>query len=82
MFLAIKAINKMLKFYRNMISPFLHAFAGPGYGCRFVPTCSSYFSEAVLTHGALKGSVLGFFRICRCQPFGRQGYDPVPTRSE
>lgn len=46
--------------------------------CRFYPSCSAYFIEAVETHGALKGLLLGVYRILRCNPFSRGGYDPVP----
>ena len=46
--------------------------------CRFQPTCSNYAMEALERHGALKGSALAFWRLCRCNPWGRMGYDPVP----
>ncbi|MSV86015.1 MAG: membrane protein insertion efficiency factor YidD [Actinobacteria bacterium] len=46
--------------------------------CRFTPSCSTYAAEAVQQHGALRGSVLGLRRLLRCQPWGGQGYDPVP----
>lgn len=49
----------------------------PG-ACRFVPTCSEYAAEAVEHHGAFRGSVLALWRLVRCQPFARGGYDPVP----
>jgi len=45
--------------------------------CRFVPTCSQYAVEAIEKYGALKGSGLAVWRICRCHPFNRGGYDPV-----
>ncbi len=45
--------------------------------CRYVPTCSQYAVEAIQKHGALKGCALAAWRICRCQPFCRGGYDPV-----
>ncbi len=48
------------------------------FGCRFQPTCSHYFVEAVQTHGALKGFLLGGYRILRCQPLCKGGFDPVP----
>lgn len=46
--------------------------------CRFWPSCSNYFSEAVERHGALRGSGLGLWRLLRCHPLGGSGYDPVP----
>ncbi len=46
--------------------------------CRFEPTCSHYFYQALETHGLLKGSFLGIKRILRCHPWGGCGYDPIP----
>jgi uncharacterized protein len=48
--------------------------------CRFVPSCSTYAVEALETHGALKGGAFAIGRLCRCHPWGGQGYDPVPPR--
>ncbi len=48
-----------------------------GGHCRFVPTCSDYFIEAVARKGALRGTAAGVWRILRCHPFGKGGYDPV-----
>jgi putative membrane protein insertion efficiency factor len=45
--------------------------------CKFRPTCSEYFIEAVQKKGALRGSMLGIWRILRCNPFSKGGYDPV-----
>jgi putative membrane protein insertion efficiency factor len=45
--------------------------------CRFTPTCSEYFIEAVEKRGAFKGSLLGIGRVLRCNPFSKGGYDPV-----
>ena len=46
--------------------------------CRFLPSCSNYALEAVRRHGFLAGSWLAGWRILRCNPFCRGGFDPVP----
>lgn len=48
--------------------------------CRFTPTCSAYAIEAISIHGAVKGGALAFYRILRCNPFCKGGYDPVPPK--
>lgn len=45
--------------------------------CRFQPTCSEYTYQAVEKYGVLKGSFLGFWRILRCHPWSKGGYNPV-----
>jgi len=67
-----------IRFYQWTVSPFLVWLGGPGSGCRFLPSCSQYFLEAVETHGAARGSWLGVKRLCRCHPWGGCGCDPVP----
>jgi len=49
-----------------------------GGSCRFYPTCSEYFIEAVRTHGPARGAWLGLKRLARCGPWSRGGIDPVP----
>ena len=46
--------------------------------CPYYPTCSKYGLEAIKKHGALKGGCLAAWRILRCNPFSKGGYDPVP----
>ncbi|HQM96120.1 MAG TPA: membrane protein insertion efficiency factor YidD [Clostridia bacterium] len=66
-----KLIIKLIKFYRINISP------NKSPCCRFVPTCSQYALEAVEKYGAFKGSFMSIWRILRCNPFCKGGYDPV-----
>ena len=66
----------MLDFYRRWLSPALHSL-NPG-GCRYLPTCSEYASQAIAAHGPLKGGALAFWRLLRGNPFGRGGLDLVP----
>ena len=49
--------------------------------CRYEPSCSAYAVEAVERHGAWRGGLLAAHRLCRCGPWGGQGYDPVPPNS-
>jgi putative membrane protein insertion efficiency factor len=49
-----------------------------GRRCRFAPTCSEFADEALARHGAWAGGWMAAGRVCRCQPWGSDGYDPVP----
>lgn len=60
----------LVRLYQLTLSPIL------GRQCRFEPTCSHYFIGAVEKYGALRGSIKGTWRILRCNPFCRGGYDP------
>ncbi len=62
----------MLGGYKRWISPALPA------SCRYVPSCSEYAMEAVAVRGPLVGSLLTLWRLVRCNPLARGGYDPVP----
>src|SRR5215475_2944800 len=72
-------LRSIIRAYQCTLSPLLGLLCGPDSGCRFTPTCSAYFLEAVETHGACRGSWLGFKRLARCQPWGGCGFDPVPS---
>ena len=63
-----------IRLYQRGISPLL------GAHCRFHPSCSQYAIDALRERGVLAGSALALWRILRCQPFSRGGYDPVPPR--
>lgn len=71
----------LVRLYQIVVSRPLHILAGPGSGCRFTPTCSQYFLEAVQLHGAWKGGLLGIRRLLRCHPWGPCGHDPVPPKN-
>ena len=66
------ALILLIRLYQETLSPLLPEC------CRFYPTCSHYAVEALRTHGFIKGTALAVWRLMRCQPFCRGGYDPVP----
>ncbi len=55
------------------------ARSGRPTGCRYIPTCSEYATEAIREHGSAKGTLIAARRILRCTPWGGHGFDPVPT---
>lgn len=63
----------LIKFYRKYLSGLKTAPT-----CKFYPTCSQYAMEAIEKHGIIKGGLLAVWRILRCNPFSKGGYDPVP----
>ena len=67
-----RAVLALLRFYRRRVSPALPA------RCRYEPSCSAYAHEAIRRHGILRGSVMGAWRLLRCNPFSHGGFDPVP----
>jgi putative membrane protein insertion efficiency factor len=68
------ALLALIWLYQRLLSPL---FAG---SCRFEPSCSEYARQAVLLHGPARGGLLALWRVLRCQPLCRCGYDPVPVR--
>lgn len=78
-----KEIGKMLiKFYQRFLSLDQSIWAKPlGIQvCIHQPTCSQYTYEAIDRFGLVKGSIMGFFRILRCNPLNSGGHDPVPNK--
>lgn len=69
-----KLMIRIIKFYQKGVSPTKPAC------CRFIPTCSAYAIEAIETHGAFKGFFLSLWRVLRCNPLCKGGYDPVPPK--
>ncbi|MDD3336079.1 MAG: membrane protein insertion efficiency factor YidD [Eubacteriales bacterium] len=61
-----------IRFYRKRISPITPP------SCRFIPTCSQYALTAIERYGAWKGGGMALWRILRCNPLCKGGYDPVP----
>ena len=72
--IAIAPFIFLIRFYQVGISPFTPS------SCRFEPTCSTYFIQALKTHGLFYGLYLGTKRILSCNPWGKSGYDPVPAK--
>lgn len=68
--LPARAMIYLVRFYQVTISPLI------GRSCRFTPSCSGYFIQAIEQYGLMRGSAKGIWRILRCHPFGGSGYDP------
>jgi hypothetical protein len=67
-----KILIYLIKCYQKYLSPMKRT------KCPYIPTCSQYGLEAIQKYGAVKGSILALWRILRCNPFSKGGYDPVP----
>ncbi len=65
---------KLIEFYRNNIS------SRTLPSCKYIPTCSQYGIDAIERFGVLKGVPMTLWRILRCNPWSRGGYDPVPEK--
>ncbi len=61
----------LIKFYQKYISK---------KTCKYIPSCSQYTLEAILKHGFFYGVILGAYRILRCNPFSKGGFDKVPDK--
>lgn len=62
----------LIRFYQKCISPGIRSH------CIYTPTCSQYGLEAIEKYGAWKGGRMTVWRILRCNPFAKGGFDPVP----
>ncbi|MBO4343137.1 MAG: membrane protein insertion efficiency factor YidD [Clostridia bacterium] len=67
----------LIKVYQKILSPLKR-----NPSCRFYPTCSQYAIEAYKVHGFFVGTALAVWRVLRCNPFSKGGYDPVPPKRE
>ena len=70
--LAASGLISLVRGYQLTLSALI------GRRCRYLPTCSDYAMEAIARHGAWRGLWLGASRVCRCHPWGGDGFDPVP----
>ena len=71
-----RIVLALLGAYKRWISPLLPP------ACRFHPSCSVYAREAIELHGLWRGSGLTLWRLARCQPFSKGGFDPVPAKRD
>lgn len=69
-------ILALIRFYQRSISSKTQSH------CKYVPTCSQYGAQAIERFGVFKGSLLTIWRILRCNPFSKGGYDPVPEKKD
>ena len=67
-----------LRMVRTMLVPFESMVSLTPRLCKYEPTCSCYAEQAVRTHGVLRGLTLASWRLARCNPWSKGGYDPVP----
>jgi putative membrane protein insertion efficiency factor len=72
MTLYARCVRGALRAYKLTLSPLI------GRQCRFLPTCSEYVADVLISHGPWRGAPLALRRLCRCHPLGGSGYDPPP----
>ena len=68
-----KGIISLIRFYQKFLSPLKWRTH-----CIYTPTCSEYAVQAISKYGIIKGILLSVWRILRCNPFSKGGYDSVP----
>jgi len=66
-----RVMIRLIRWYQRHVSPQL------GSSCKYLPTCSQYAIEAIERYGPLRGGLMAAWRILRCNPFSKGGYDPV-----
>jgi putative membrane protein insertion efficiency factor len=71
-------VQFLLGIYRTVLSPAIHTLAGPGWGCRFEPSCSAYAQEAFRSGPLSWATTLTLKRVIRCHPGCPGGWDPLP----
>ena len=71
-----KFVLLSLRGYKWAISPMLRP------ACRYVPTCSEYAMEAIERHGVLYGGIKAVWRLLRCHPFAKGGFDPATKQAQ
>lgn len=69
-------IKKIMIFFIHLYQKYLSPLKKTK--CPYIPSCSAYAVEAIKKYGAVKGGLLAMWRILRCNPFSKGGYDPVP----
>ncbi len=66
-----KWMISLIRGYQKYISPSLPP------SCRYIPSCSQYAIDAIAKYGPIRGGLMAVWRILRCNPFSKGGYDPV-----
>jgi putative membrane protein insertion efficiency factor len=70
-----RALTAPVRLYQRLISPLIAP------RCRYYPSCSTYAVDAIRTYGVLRGLVLAAWRLLRCNPLSRGGFDPVESQT-
>lgn len=69
-----KILIVLIEFYQKRISKY---FTALGHRCKYYPSCSEYTKQAIIKYGIIKGTGLGIYRLLKCNPFSKGGYDPL-----